>query len=279
MGNWDVKPDTGGERELLDRAVKALETEFATKTCNKQITSKLEDAELARDSEETCNNKQVISKLVASKDTISRRAVLKYINRILNQGMGKKKSFEFIQKYVEKLPPVTPKYTNAEIQKIQELEQAQLEKAYELGKTETQPCGDCISRQAAIEEIRFGQSFITKIHPTGEIEHLFDKENKALETAVKRIEALPSVTPKQRAEWIPVSERLTKKNMECLVAVGEFNITQMAMYSDLMGIINHRIFYQGDYGNDNFENITQYVNAWMPLPKPYKAESEEQNNE
>lgn len=31
------------------------------------------------------------------------------------------------------LPSVTPKYTDEEIQKMQELEQAQLEKAYELG--------------------------------------------------------------------------------------------------------------------------------------------------
>jgi hypothetical protein len=39
-------------------------------------------------------------------DAISRQAVLDYIHRILNQGTGKKKSFEFIQKYVEKLPSV-----------------------------------------------------------------------------------------------------------------------------------------------------------------------------
>jgi hypothetical protein len=39
-------------------------------------------------------------------DMISRQAVLSYIERILNQGTGKKKSFEYIQKYVEKLPPV-----------------------------------------------------------------------------------------------------------------------------------------------------------------------------
>lgn len=44
-------------------------------------------------------------------DCISRQAVLDYICRILNQGTGKKKSFEFIQKYVEKLPPVTPEKT------------------------------------------------------------------------------------------------------------------------------------------------------------------------
>ena len=41
-------------------------------------------------------------------DLIQRQAVLDYISRILNQGTGKKKSFEFIQKYVEKLSPVTP---------------------------------------------------------------------------------------------------------------------------------------------------------------------------
>ena len=35
------------------------------------------------------------------------------------------------------LPPVTPKFTDEEIQKMQELEQAQLDKAYELGKIES----------------------------------------------------------------------------------------------------------------------------------------------
>ena len=75
---------------------------------------------------------------------------------------------------------------------------------------------------------------------------------------------------RQQGEWISVSERLPDKNMICLVSVGKFNFTQIAIYSDLMGTINHKIFYQGDYGKNNFQNITEYVNAWMPLPKPYK---------
>ena len=33
------------------------------------------------------------------------------------------------------LPPVTPQYTDAEIQKMQEMEQAEIQKAYELGRT------------------------------------------------------------------------------------------------------------------------------------------------
>jgi hypothetical protein len=38
------------------------------------------------------------------------------------------------EEIVEQLPPVKPQYTGDEIQKIQDLEQAEIEKAYELGK-------------------------------------------------------------------------------------------------------------------------------------------------
>ena len=78
----------------------------------------------------------------------------------------------------------------------------------------------------------------------------------------------------QESRWISVSERLPEKNMRCLVAIGQFNFTEIATYSDLMGIIDHKIFYQGDVGHDNFKNITQYVKAWMPLPKPYSEVEE-----
>ncbi len=57
----------------------------------------------------------------------------------------------------------------------------------------SEPCEDAISRQAAIDEIRFGQSYTSKISPTGKLEYLHDKENEALEEAVERIKDLPSV--------------------------------------------------------------------------------------
>ena len=41
-------------------------------------------------------------------DCISRQSVLNYIDYIQNHGMGKKKSFDFINKFVVKLPPATP---------------------------------------------------------------------------------------------------------------------------------------------------------------------------
>ena len=47
-------------------------------------------------------------------DAISRQAVLAYIERILTHGFGKKKSFEFIKKFVEKLPSVTPNQESCE---------------------------------------------------------------------------------------------------------------------------------------------------------------------
>lgn len=90
---------------------------------------------------------------------------------------------------------------------------------------------------------------------------------------IENLEAISKVL-EQEPRWIPVSEKLPEKNMDCLVAVGEFNFTEIASYSDLMGIIDHRIFYQGDVGHDSFKNITKYVKAWMPLPKPYREVEE-----
>ena len=37
---------------------------------------------------------------------------------------------------IKSMPPVTPQYTDAEIQRMQELEQAEIQKAYEIGKAE-----------------------------------------------------------------------------------------------------------------------------------------------
>ena len=42
------------------------------------------------------------------RDMIERQAVLSYIDRIMHQGTGKQKSFEFIRKHVEKMPSAQP---------------------------------------------------------------------------------------------------------------------------------------------------------------------------
>lgn len=58
---------------------------------------------------------------------------------------------EALKMAIEALSSVTPKFTDAEIQKMQEMEQAQLDKAYELGKAEMQTAVlDTISELNAI---------------------------------------------------------------------------------------------------------------------------------
>jgi hypothetical protein len=121
------------------------------------------------------------------------------------------------------------------------------------------PCEDAISRKAAVVQLYHNK--------TGD-----DDVDVIIERDIATIHKLPPVTPKQK--WIPVSERLPEKSMRCLVVVGRFNFIEIATYSDLMGIIDHKIFYQGVVGHDDFVNITSFVKAWMPLPKSYKAESE-----
>lgn len=63
---------------------------------------------------------------------------------------------------------------------------------------------------------------------------------------------------KREQRWIPVSERLPEKN-------GEYLITGR------QGAVNKRRYHDGHwYGNWS-------VLAWMPLPEPYRAESEDKD--
>lgn len=57
--------------------------------------------------------------------------------------------YRFIKR-IKNLPPVKPKFTDEEIQTMQDLEQAQIQKAYEIGKTEDVEIKDCISRHKAV---------------------------------------------------------------------------------------------------------------------------------
>lgn len=134
---------------------------------------------------------------------------------------------------------------------------------------EQQSIEDCVSRKAVFETIDDCNS--------DGLKGIFCSYDDG-ERFKEYVKMLSPVTPTQR--WIPVSEKLPKKNMPCLVSVGDFNLTQIAIYSDLMHTIDHKIFWQGDYGHDSFMDITKYVKAWLPLPKPYeeKRGSEDGSN-
>ena len=73
-------------------------------------------------------------------DCISRKWLKNAIHNFY-KGIVHTPTEEDIQAYIDVAPSVKPQYTEAEIQKMQEIEQAQLEKAYELGKAEQQKTG------------------------------------------------------------------------------------------------------------------------------------------
>lgn len=76
-------------------------------------------------------------------DCISRESVRQLICKNNDRYGYSDRFHEFTEECLQ-LPPVTPQYTDAEIQKMQELEQAEIQKAYELGKTEQPKIGHWI---------------------------------------------------------------------------------------------------------------------------------------
>lgn len=121
-----------------------------------------------------------------------------------------------------------------------------------------QPCYDCISRQDAIDAVR-------KAYENDEM----------LDGYEYRLGELPSTQVEQR--WIPVSEWLPLLRYSCNVS-DDVLITNG--YETDMGYLVERkgkIFWH--YYSSAFEvgikDKDDDATAWMPLPQPYKAESED----
>ena len=117
---------------------------------------------------------------------------------------------------------------------------------------EQEPCEDCISREA-VKNILPRQKFVSY---------------EAYLSCMADVDKLPSVTSKKE-EWIPCSERLPKPN-ELVDNVRKYYLIQDE-YGDM-----HVASYlrNGWISIDSFYTLEDDVIAWMPLPEPYKAESE-----
>ena len=77
--------------------------------------------------------------------------------------------------------------------------------------------------------------------------------------------------------WISVEERMPEEYGEYLVTIVPsagylWAKIIIANFSDLMGIVKKPIFYTGEVGKIDFEDITDMVIAWRPLPEPYRPE-------
>jgi hypothetical protein len=117
---------------------------------------------------------------------------------------------------------------------------------------EQESCEDCISRKAAIVQLSYNK--------IGN-----DDYEAIIQDDINTIKALPPVIPKPKTEWILVSERLPEE--------AGFYMTTID-YGKHRVATEERYYYGQNLGwDDDNDNC---VIAWMmPLPDPYKVESED----
>ena len=82
---------------------------------------------------------------------------------------------------------------------------------------------------------------------------------------VRAYECIVKGTPLPR--WIPVNERLPEHSGNYLISIADSNYVSGQAFKTSW-------FYPSDH-RWSFKNAN--ILAWMPLPEPYKAESEETN--
>ena len=126
---------------------------------------------------------------------------------------------------------------------------------------EQEPCEDAISKASVFEILGNLMS----------IPYDFDRQinEKDVSESIDEIRALPSVTPAhKKEEWISCDEKLPKPN-ELVDNVRKYYLIQDE-YGDMCVA---RYTKKGWHPIESLFFLDDVV-AWIPLPEPYKAESE-----
>ena len=71
------------------------------------------------------------------------------------------------------------------------------------------------------------------------------------------------------SRWIPISERLPEDESYILVSFENYTMPDIARYEENDG--ENDKFYPGD-DEETYASYGLIVNAWMPLPEPYREE-------
>lgn len=117
---------------------------------------------------------------------------------------------------------------------------------------EQESCEDCISRKAAIIQLSYNK--------IGN-----DDYEMIIQNDINTIKALPPVIPKSKTQWIPVSEKLPEEAGIYMTTID---------YGKHRVVTEERYYYGQNLGWDDDDD--NCVVAWMmPLPEPYKGESED----
>ena len=124
------------------------------------------------------------------------------------------------------------------------------------GKDANVPTNDCISRREAI-----GAFDCAELTPDGGVD-----ANEALEI----LERLPSAQPEQR--WIPCNERMPETTGYYLIQHSR-RICQDEMAVAFYSVEEAELDKNYTWEFKPFADLKEVI-AWMPLPKPYKEETE-----
>lgn len=106
-------------------------------------------------------------------------------------------------------------------------------------------------------------------------EHIYEHAKETTEDSRDEFDAMRAIAngtqQENRSEnlnkWIPVSERVPEDGEEVLCFLGSEEMAVLFLRND---------WGQNEWVDGRFATGSYDVVAWMPLPKPYKAESEVQ---